>query len=228
MKQIKIGFSGYAGSGKDSAALILSTIIRFKGELDFDTYYRNRHIKPLNVYILRFGDDVKVIARRMFSLDYYFFNYRNTKECIVDLETSKIVIDNPTDEEKVANTYRYCKSGNDIPAQAYSRSLLTFTGDLLKATFGELYWVNKLETKIKNNYSKFEYILIPDVRYDYERDITDININIINNKFGKEGEHSSEKRVGLRDGDALIVNYENEVLLFESLLQVYNDKIKNL
>lgn len=241
-RDLVIGFMGHKGAGKDTAASMMSYIIKTGSSSRFNDWLLKYDKEGIDIDgKIAFGDIVKSFLSKSLNIDIRFFNSRVHKDefwyCFKDntfISTEKVIkyrndysIVDMSDLNNYSIDYIIKHFNNPI---VKLRSLLQWFGtNIIRNRFYENAWVNIAVNDAKEILKRKHFVLFTDVRFDNEREaikklngsIIEIRRNIVDNNTDN---HPSEQFDFV--GDYIINNDSSKLALFYAILDVYN-KITN-
>lgn len=183
MSKLKIiGISGYARSGKDTAADYISKILKLKK--------------------ISFADPLKHMLSNVFKIPLQYF-YNSKKDEVLHCP---IIIT----KEKLGWIEDYCRESHpdkELSHQKYYtdmkihsiRELMQIVGtDIIRENFYYDFWIDKMRGSIQ----MLESVIVPDCRFDNERELIKQlgGTNILIDRFYKtDDKHVSEYKPNFKD-----------------------------
>jgi len=247
-----IGLNGLAGSGKDTVAKMLNTILMKDWENieSCKSFYDNFYNKPNasatyyekykdnknQVICIAFADQLKYICAAIFGIDLrcFYFNKSTAWICInKGFEYTEIRPDNVIScEEYYYNISEYKNS--DTKYWMSLRDILVYVGTyMLQQDLNKQVFVNNVSNQIKNAYlnnHNLKYAIITDVRFTHELEYihknNGITIKIIRNtvvQLPNIAEHDLDEEDSY---DFIIENNEGYDELFKQIWDLVHDNIE--
>lgn len=187
-----IGLNGFAGSGKDTVAKMIKTILNYNWSCleDCKKYYQSVYTSPtisatfntkeenLPVYCIAFADQLKKICSDIFGIpvERFYQNKSNAWVCInKDFQYTEI---KPIESllvtaEDYYNNIAVYKSSND-PYWMSLREILVYVGTyVLQQDLNKNVFVNIVHNLINSHNQKnplLKYVLLTDIRFNHEID----------------------------------------------------------
>ena len=189
-----IGLNGFAGSGKDTVAKMIKTILMkdWNSLEECKEYYKSVYTSPTisatfnsidnfedsKVYCIAFADQLKLICSNIFGIpvERFYKNKANAWVCInKDFQYTEI----HPDDELIVTAEEYF---NNIPFYKTSsskywmslREILVYVGTyVLQQDINKNVFVNITNNHIKNKSitnKNLEYVIITDIRFNHEID----------------------------------------------------------
>ena len=245
-----IGLKGLAGSGKDTVAKMIRTILGHK-ELGLDeckAIYKEHYYNPWisathsevtddsnNVYCVAFADQLKTICSTIFGIPVKRF-YQNKSTAWVclnkDFQYTEV---KPEDSQIMTADEYYSNAANDTTQKIWMslRELLVYVGTyVLQQDINKKIFVNVVRNLVNEQLLKnpvLEYIVITDIRFsheiDYIRSNHGVTINIVRDSIEPLDNIAEHVLDNEQDWDYTITNNGTYDDLFE---QVYTLLHSNL
>jgi len=202
-KLLFIGLNGYAGSGKDTVAKMLKTILSYPWDNleSCKSYYKQRYTNPtisatfninnenetMPVMCIAYADQLKEICSNMFGipLERFYMNKSNAWVCINDRfqyteiqpEEDNII----TADDYYNSISSYINSNNKYWMSL--REILVYVGTyVLQQDVNRQIFVNIVRNKINNIANinhKLKYVIVTDNRFVHELDYIKENSGIL-------------------------------------------------
>ena len=187
-----IGLNGFAGSGKDTVAKMIKTILNYDWNSieECKAFYKSIYTSPTisatynsvedkenkPVYCVAFADQLKKICSDIFGIDEERF-YQNKANAWVCINKEFQYTEIPPEEESIVTAEQYF---NDIPTYKSAtkkywmslREILVYVGtyvlqqDLNKNVFVNI--VSNLIEKHKKSNPILQYVILTDIRFNHE------------------------------------------------------------
>lgn len=196
-----IGLNGFAGSGKDTVAKMIKTILSYNWENleECKKYYMSIYTSPtisatyndveedtkLPVYCVAFADQLKTICSNIFGIPVkrFYQNKSNAWICInKDFQYTEI----PPHRDYIVTAEEYCNNiamykSSDDKYWMSLREILVYIGTyVLQQDINKNIFVNIVTNLIndeKKSNSKLKFVILTDIRFNHE-------INYIHNNNG--------------------------------------------
>ena len=188
MKELIIGLSGKANSGKDTVASMISYIMQVgvtKAKYsEWDIYskaIKNKYVDKCKKTIIHFADSLKDCLSIIYNIPRDYFDDRHIKDKMYfsidehrlldpkDLLNYHTIINNVDLQIKSINEIR--NSNKDKKIVLTLRTLMQYFGtDICRKTFGENVWVDSTMRKAGDIILNENYCIIADVRFKNESD----------------------------------------------------------
>lgn len=251
-KLLYIGLNGFAGSGKDTVAKLLSVMLNNKWSSfeQFKEYYESisnsrqfatfskSNISEKECICIAFADQLKYICASIFGIpvERFYFNKANSWICInKDFQYTEVQPENDniiTAEDFYTSSNTYLNSS--IRYYMSLREILVYVGTYLCQNFiNKNIFVNVVENTIRQKLNKnddIKYVVITDVRFlhelDYIRGKNGITITILRDdvqQLDNIAEHDLDEE---EDYDFFIDNNGTYVDLFKQVWDMVNDNIE--
>lgn len=250
-----IGLNGFAGSGKDTVAKMIKTILNYnwKSLEECKLYYKSVYTSPtisatfnsvekkeenLPVYTVAFADQLKLICSNIFGIpvERFYQNKANAWVCInKDFKYTEIKpIDNyiVTAEEYYNNIADY-RSSNDGYWMSL-REILVYVGTyVLQQDLTKNVFVNIVRNLVKNQQSinnNLKYVLLTDIRFNHEINYihknNGITISIVRDDV-KQLDNVAEHDLDEEDRwDYIITNNGTYDELFEKIWNLLHNQLE--
>lgn len=247
-----IGLNGFAGSGKDTVAKLLSVMLNNKWESfeQFKEYYESisssrqfatfnhSNIDERECICIAFADQLKHICASMFGIpvERFYLNKSNAWICInKDFQYTEVQPENDniiTAEDFYSSTNNYLNSS--IRYYMSLREILVYVGTYMcQKSINKNIFINIVENNIKqklNRNSDIKYVVITDVRFlhelDYIRNKNGITITITRDDV-KQLDNIAEHDLDYEeDYDFSIDNNGTYEDLFRQVWDMVNDNIE--
>ena len=243
-----IGLSGYAGSGKDTVAKILSAVLNFNGNSfkEFKQYYNALKLKENiiksatfdsiwnenvdnKVVCLAYADQLKYICSAIFGIPVSRFYLNKSNAWIAinkDFEYTEVkpqlII---SAEEYAGNIENYTNAKESYYMSL--REILVYVGTyVLQADINKRIFVNIVNNTIKDlrlSKKNLEYVIITDNRFEHEINfIKENNGILINIKRSGINQLDNIAEHELDDEDSFDYTIENNGSYDDLLKQVWN------
>ena len=250
-----IGLNGFAGSGKDTVAKMIKTILNYnwKNLEECKAYYKSVYTSPtisatfntveksnenMPVFCIAFADQLKIICSNIFGIpvERFYQNKSNAWVCInKDFKYTEIKpIDNyiVTSEEYYNNIAQY-RSSNDSYWMSL-REILVYVGTyVLQQDLTKNVFVNIVRNLIKNQQiinNNLKYILLTDIRFNHEINYIHQNNGItisIQRDDVKQLDNIAEHDLDEEDRwDYIITNNGTYDELFEKIWNLVHEQIE--
>lgn len=193
-----IGLNGYAGSGKDTVAKMLKTILsqNWDNFEDYKKYYFETYTNPTQsatynvkdkndspVLCIAYADQLKEICAKMFGIPRERF-YQNKSTAWICINDKFQYTEIKPDEDHIitAEDFFYKKDDSSIKYWMSLREILVYIGtyvlqqDINRNTFVNIVRNNIINTKIHNPYLR--YVIVTDNRFSHELDFIKENNGI--------------------------------------------------
>ena len=254
-KLLYIGLNGLAGSGKDTVAKMLKTILSKKwGSFEeCKLYYFSRYINPTqsatfpiyeedknsSVMCIAYADQLKEICSSIFGIPVqrFYQNKSNAWICINDKFQYTEIKPNDDDiitaEEYYYNESSY-ESNNNIDKQWMSlREILVYVGTyVLQQSINKQIFVNIVRNKIREEQyhnHNLEYIIVTDHRFlhelEYIRENNGITITITRNSIKQLDNIAEHDLDDQEDYDYIIDNSGSYDELFKTIWDIIHQDI---
>lgn len=253
-KVLFIGLNGYAGSGKDTVAKMLKTILSYNWK-DLESckeYYKQRYTNPtisatynmhnenetMPVMCIAYADQLKEICANMFGipLQRFYMNKANAWVCINDrFQYTEI---KPEDSNIItADEYYDCTSNytsSNIKYWMSLREILVYVGTyVLQQNINKQIFVNIVRNKILNTVninSNLKYVIVTDNRFihelDYIKENSGVMISITRDSVVQLDNIAEHDLDDENDYDYIIENNEGYDELFEKVWNIVHDDIE--
>ncbi len=242
-----IGLNGYAGSGKDTVAKMLSHILNYSfsdKESAWDSFKRNFNpeetatFPPDKMYnkcmCIAFADQLKELCANMFqvNVEYFYTSKANSWICInKGFEFTKEKPDPKhiiTAEDYYVNTSMYQESDDKFYMSL--REILVYVGTyVLQNSISKRIFTNVVEKKI-NQRTNLEYAICTDVRFlhefDFIRTHQGVMINIVRDgitQLNNVAEHDLDDEENF---DFTIENNSDYESLFYQVWDMINENVR--
>lgn len=241
-RNLAIGIAGHKGAGKDTAASMISYIIRNGNHAKFNEWLvKCDNVNKETIGRIGFGDAVKEFLANSFNIDIRaFYNQRYKEELWYDFEDRKFITDKTVRDSR-DNLYlpitieALCISGFNLidchsPREHYIiklRTLLQWFGtDFIRHKFYGNAWVNITCNKAKEILDKNHFVIFSDVRFQNEAlAITNrFDAKIIKIDRNNETGDKHESEVIDFYTDYIVDNNNSKMTLFYKLVNVINGK----
>lgn len=168
-----IGFSGYAGAGKTTAARMLYHIIENQGDIDYKDYMIRDKFE-FNVY--SFGDKLKEVLSMFFGIKlecFYDSLYKdNMYYCITDGTFVGAIKPEKGIKKMIVDTDYLSEMGlPKFPSEAKIKVYLTlralmqwFGTDVIRNAYPKA-WINALDFQLNEHFVRSNYAIIDDCRF---------------------------------------------------------------
>lgn len=202
-KLLFIGLNGFAGSGKDTVAKMLKTILSYNWDNieSCKSYYKQRYTNPtisatynmhnenetMPVMCIAYADQLKEICANMFGipLERFYMNKSNAWVCINDKFQYTEV--KPEDDNIITADDYYDSisnySNSNIKYWMSLREILVYVGTyVLQQDINKQIFVNIVRNKINTISSinhKLKYVIVTDNRFIHELDYIKENSGIL-------------------------------------------------
>lgn len=252
-KILFIGLNGYAGSGKDTVAKMLKTILSYNWQSieECKKFYKQKYTNPtisatlntkddnetLPVMCIAYADQLKEICANIFGIpvERFYMNKSNAWVCINDkfqyteIEPEKNII--------TAEDYYYSISNYSQLNEKYwlsLREILVYVGTyVLQQDINKHIFVNVVRNKVNNvmlKNSNLKYVITTDIRFshefDYIKENNGILISIVRNgieQLNNVAEHDLDDETNY---DYIIENNEGYDELFEQVWNIVHDDLE--
>lgn len=240
-----IGLKGLAGSGKDTVAKMIRTILGHKdlGLEECKAIYKEHYYNPWisathsevtddskNVYCVAFADQLKTICSTIFGIPIKRF-YQNKSTAWVcinkDFQYTEV---KPDDSQIMTADEYYLNAANETNQKIWMslRELLVYVGTyVLQQDINKKIFVNVVRNLIKeqiDNNDELEYIIITDIRFNHEieyiRANNGITINIIRDSVEQLDNIAEHELDDEQDWDYTIANNGTYDDLFELVFNI--------
>lgn len=250
-KILYIGLNGYAGSGKDTVAKMLKTILSYNWNSieECKEYYKSKYNNPtisatfntnnenynMPVMCIAYADQLKEICANIFGIpvERFYMNKSNAWICINDkfqyteIEPANVI----TAEEYFYSISNY--SSNEKYWLSL-REILVYIGTyVLQQDINKQIFVNIVRNKVKEAISKnqkLKYVITTDIRFshefDYIKENNGILISIIRDgiiQLNNIAEHDLDDE---NNYDYIIENNEGYDELFEQVWNIVHNDIE--
>lgn len=247
-----IGLNGFAGSGKDTVAKMIKTILNYNWSSldDCKKYYQsvytsptisatfNTNEKDLPVYCVAFADQLKQICSDIFGIpvERFYQNKSNAWVCInKDFKYTEIKpIEDylVTAEDYYNNIAAYKSSNNDYWMSL--REVLVYVGTyVLQQDLNKNIFVNIVHNLVNNNNKQnqeLKYVLLTDIRFNHEIDYIHKNNGItisIQRDDVKQLDNIAEHDLDEEDRwDYIITNNGTYDELFEKIWDILHNDLE--
>ena len=249
-----IGLNGFAGSGKDTVAKMIKTILNYNWESleDCKKYYKSVYTSPtisatfnteresetLPVFCVAFADQLKKICSDIFGIpvERFYQNKSNAWVCInKDFQYTEL---HPIDEyivtaEDYYNNIAMYKS-SDNKYWMSLREILVYVGTyVLQQDLNKNIFVNIVHNLVHNKQLKnpeLKYVLLTDIRFNHEIDYihenNGITISIVRDDV-QQLDNIAEHDLDDEDRwDYIITNNGTYDELFEKIWNILHDDIE--
>lgn len=244
-----IGLNGYAGSGKDTVAKMMTFILNHMNMDKMTGWsYFMQHLNTLpithpdqdiiteNCYVIAFADQLKRICSTMFEvpLKYFYDNKSTSWICINNgFELTEI---KPNQESIVSAEDYY--TGNYVDrhtGKVYMslRELLVYVGTyVLQRHISQKTFINIVEKKVKEieNRSSYKYVICTDVRFEHEFEFIKnhhgIMVNIVRDGVQQLDNIAEHDLDDVEDYDYVIENNSTYEDLFYQVYDMIMDNIE--
>lgn len=251
-KLLYIGLNGFAGSGKDTVAKLLSVMLNNKWDSfeQFKEYYESMsnsrqfatfnksNISEKECICIAFADQLKHICASIFGIpvERFYFNKANSWICInKDFQYTEIQPENDniiTAEDFYTSSNTYLNSS--IRYYMSLREILVYVGTYLCQNFiNKNIFINVVENTIRQKLNKnddIKYVVITDVRFlhelDYIRAKNGITITILRDdvkQLDNIAEHDLDEE---EDYDFSIDNNGTYEYLFRQVWDMVNENVE--
>ena len=187
-----IGLNGFAGSGKDTVAKMIKTILNrdWSSLEDCKEYYKSVYTNPTisatynqkeeneRVFCIAFADQLKYICSSIFGIPVERF-YQNKSTAWVCINKDFQYTEIHPDDNFIVTAEGYYDNINDYKLSKHSywmslREILVYVGTyVLQQDINKSIFVNIIRNTIKEkqmNNKDLKYILITDIRFNHEID----------------------------------------------------------
>lgn len=247
-----IGLNGFAGSGKDTVAKMIKTILNRDWESleECKSYYKSIYTNPTisatynqededsMVFCIAFADQLKYICSSIFGIPVERF-YQNKSTAWVCINKDFQYTEIHPDDNFIVTAEEYYDNINDYKLSKHSywmslREILVYVGtyvlqqDINKSIFVNIIRNTIKEKQINNKYLK--YILITDIRFNHEinyiKENDGITITITRNNV-EQLDNIAEHDLDDEDRwDYFIENNGTYDELFENIWNILHDNIE--
>ena len=242
-----IGLNGYAGSGKDTVAKMLSHILNYSFS-DKESAWKSfkRYFNPEETatfpadkmynkcMCIAFADQLKELCANMFqvNVEYFYTSKSNSWICInKGFEFTKEKPDPKhiiTAQDYYVNTSMYQESNEKFYMSL--REILVYVGTyVLQNSISKRIFINVVEKKI-SQIANLEYVICTDVRFihefDYIRTHQGIMINIIRNGVDQLDNVAEHDLDGEENFDYTIDNNSDYESLFYQVWDMINENVR--
>lgn len=252
-KILFIGLNGYAGSGKDTVAKMLKTILSYNWQSieECKNYYKQKYTNPtisatfntndenetLPVMCIAYADQLKEICANIFGIpvERFYMNKSNAWVCINDkfqyteIEPEKNII--------TAEEYYYSVSNYSQLNEKYwlsLREILVYVGTyVLQQDVNKQIFVNVVRNKVNNIILKntnLKYVITTDIRFlhefEYIKENNGILISIVRNgveQLDNIAEHDLDDETNY---DYIIENNGSYDELFKEVWDIVHDDLE--
>ena len=248
-----IGLNGFAGSGKDTVAKALRTMLNYKWESfeQFKKYYDSYHGYAIRnqfqfatfesskdekqCMCIAFADQLKLLCSDMFgvSIDRFYYNKANSWICInKDFSYTEVKPDDNfiIDAEDFYTGYdNYTNSSNKYYMSL--RELLVYVGTyVLQKQVNKNIFINIVNNTINRKLAannELKYVIITDVRFlhelDYIKEKNGITINIVRDGVKQLDNIAEHDLDNEEDFDFIIDNNGTYEELFKQVWDMVHD-----
>lgn len=241
-RNLAIGIAGHKGAGKDTAASMISYIIRNGNHAKFNEWLvKCDNVNRETIGRIGFGDALKEFLANSLNIDIRaFYSQRYKEELWYDFEDRKFITDKEVDNDRnhfylPVTIEALSISGLSLincnfPKEHHIiklRTLLQWFGtDFIRHKFYDDAWVNITCNKAKEILDKNHFVIFSDVRFKNEAfaiaDRFDAKIIRIDRNNETGDKHESE--VIDFYTDYIIDNNNSKMALFYKLVNVINGK----
>lgn len=241
-RNLAIGIAGHKGAGKDTAASMISYIIRNGNHAKFNEWLvKCDNVNRETIGRIGFGDAVKEFLANSLNIDIRaFYSQRHKEELWYDFKDRKFITDKIADDGRndlyLPITIE-ALSINGLSFIDYDsskehhiiklRTLLQWFGtDFIRHKFYDNAWINITCNKAKEILDKNHFVIFSDVRFKNEAlAIADrFDAKIIRIDRNNETEDNHESEVIDFYTDYIIDNNNSKMTLFYKLVNVINGK----
>lgn len=240
-RNLAIGIAGHKGAGKDTAASMISYIIRNGNHAKFNEWLvKCDNVNKETIGRIGFGDALKEFLANSLNIDIRaFYSQRHKEELWYDFEDKKFITDKVVDDGR-NNLYLPVSiealdiSGLNMidynsPREHHIiklRTLLQWFGtDFIRYKFYSNAWVNITCNKAKEILDKNHFVIFSDVRFRNEAfAIADrFNAKIIKIDRNNETGDKHESEVIDFYTDYIVDNNNSKMALFYKLVNLIKD-----
>lgn len=254
-KLLYIGLNGLAGSGKDTVAKMLKTILSKDWESleSCKEYYFSRYTNPTQsatfppsqldkdstVMCIAYADQLKEICSTIFGIPVQRF-YQNKSNAWICLNDKFQYTEIKPDEEHIVTAYDYYynlsgySNTNDIKYWMSLREILVYVGTyVLQQNINKQIFVNIVRNKIREEQhrnSNLKYVIVTDNRFNHELNYiyenNGITITINRNSVQQLDNIAEHELDDIEDYNYIIDNSGSYDELFKTIWDiVHNDVI---
>ena len=244
-----IGLNGYAGSGKDTVAKIIKTILSkdWKSLEECKEYYFNTYTNPTisatynsrdiqensPVFCIAYADQLKEICSKMFGIPLQRF-YQNKSTAWVCINDKFQYTEIKPDDDYIITAEDYYYNNENISHKYWMslRELLVYVGtyvlqqDINKFTFVNIVRNTIIEEQSRN--PNLKYVIVTDNRFSHElnfiKENNGITITIIRKSVQQLDNIAEHDLDDVEDYDYIIDNSGTYDELFDSIWKmIHND-----
>ena len=252
-KLLYIGLNGLAGSGKDTVAKMLKTILSKEWDNleDCKKYYFERYTNPTQsatfpstiedsnseVLCIAYADQLKEICATIFGIPVQRF-YQNKANAWICINDKFQYTEIKPDEDLIttAEEYYYNVEGSLNNATKYwmsLREILVYIGTyVMQQSVNKNIFINIIRNKIREAQYRnhnLKYIIVTDIRflheYEYVRENHGITINISRNSIQQLDNIAEHELDDNEDYDYMIDNSGTYDELFDSIWNIVHNDI---
>ena len=249
-----IGLNGFAGSGKDTVAKILKTILghNWSSLQDCKDYYNKLYTNPTwtstyhtkdldedndKVLCIAYADQLKMVCSSIFGIPFerFYGNKSNAWICVTD-KFQYTEIKPPSPCIITADEYHYGKDSYMNSSDEYwmsLREILVYVGTyVLQMSLNKNIFVNIVHNKILEIVEQnpnLKYVIITDNRFlheiEYIRENSGITINIIREQIEQLDNIAEHELDDLDSFDFILDNSKGYDELFENVWNLVHENI---
>ena len=252
-KILFIGLNGYAGSGKDTVAKMLKTILSRDWESleECKQYYFSRYTNPTQsatfhiekfeeddskVLCIAYADQLKEICAKMFGIPRQRF-YQNKSTAWICINDKFQYTEIKPDEDHIITADEYYYSGydnnNETKLWMSLREILVYVGTYILQSINKKIFVNIVRNTVREEQSRnpeLKYVIVTDNRFnhelDYIRENNGITISITRNSVEQLDNVAEHDLDDVEDYNYIIDNSTTYNDLFETLWNVTHKDIE--
>lgn len=243
-RNLAIGIAGHKGAGKDTAASMISYIIRNGNHAKFNEWLvKCDNVNRETIGRIGFGDAVKEFLANSLNIDIRaFYSQRYKEELWYDFKDKKFITDKEIDVCNIGEDNLYIPlnlesldiSGLNVidssPLKVHHivklRSLLQWFGtDFIRHKFYGDAWVNITCNKAKDILDKNHFVIFSDVRFKNEAfaiankfDAKIIRID----RYNETGDNHESEVIDFYT-DYIITNNNSKMVLFYKLVNIIKE-----
>ena len=246
-----IGLNGYAGSGKDTVAKILKTILskdwesieqckeyyfsRYTNPTQSATYQTNKDDSNSSVLCIAYADQLKEICAKMFGIPRQrFYQNKSTAWVCINDKFQYTEIKPEEDHIITADEYYYISTDDSNKYWMSLREILVYVGTyVLQQNVNKTTFVNIVRNTIREERHRnpnLKYVIIPDNRFSHEIDFihenNGITISIIRNSIQQLDNIAEHDLDDVEDYDYIVDNSGTYDDLFQSLWDMTHNDIE--